>query len=98
MAEKTEFRRYLINIDSISTQQLFTDCVVIGSGIAALRAAIEAGVNYIDLLYVETDYWDTFGPLYRAYRDKLILAAHWGGGPRYDLDFCQHTFATRLTL
>jgi L-aspartate oxidase len=42
MAEKTEFRRYLINIDSISTQQLFTDCVVIGSGIAALRAAIEA--------------------------------------------------------
>jgi len=42
MAEKSEFRRYLINIDSISTQQLFTDCVVIGSGIAALRAAIEA--------------------------------------------------------
>jgi L-aspartate oxidase len=42
MAEKSEFRRYLINIDSISTQQLFTDCVVIGSGIAGLRAAIEA--------------------------------------------------------
>jgi len=42
MTEKSEFRRYLINIDSISTQQLFTDCVVIGSGIAALRAAIEA--------------------------------------------------------
>ena len=42
MAEKSEFRRYLINIDSISTQQLFTDCLVIGSGIAGLRAAIEA--------------------------------------------------------
>jgi L-aspartate oxidase len=42
MAEKSEFRRYLINIDSISTQQLFTDCIVIGSGIAGLRAAIEA--------------------------------------------------------
>ena len=37
-----EFRRYLVNIDSISTHQLFTDCLVIGSGIAGLRAAIEA--------------------------------------------------------
>jgi len=35
-------RRYLTNIDSISTHQLFTDCVVIGAGVAGLRAAIEA--------------------------------------------------------
>ena len=38
----TKPRRYLVNIDSISTHQLFTDCLVIGSGIAGLRAAIEA--------------------------------------------------------
>ncbi len=31
-----------MNIDSASTQQLFTDCLVIGAGIAGLRAAIEA--------------------------------------------------------
>jgi L-aspartate oxidase len=37
-----EPRRYLVNIDSISTHQLFTDCLVIGGGIAGLRAAIEA--------------------------------------------------------
>jgi L-aspartate oxidase len=37
-----EFRRYLVNIDSISTHQLFADCLVIGAGIAGLRAAIEA--------------------------------------------------------
>ncbi len=37
-----EFRRYLVNIDSISTHQFFTDCLVIGAGIAGLRAAIEA--------------------------------------------------------
>jgi len=43
MTEKSEFRRYLVNIDSVSTQQLFTDCLVIGAGIAGLRAAIEAG-------------------------------------------------------
>jgi L-aspartate oxidase len=42
MTVQPEFRRYLVNIDSISTQQLFTDCVVVGAGIAGLRAAIEA--------------------------------------------------------
>lgn len=42
MTGQPEFRRYLVNIDSISTPQLFTDCVVVGAGIAGLRAAIEA--------------------------------------------------------
>lgn len=41
MTGNPEFRRYLVNIDSASTQQLFTDCLVIGAGIAGLRAAIE---------------------------------------------------------
>jgi predicted aldo/keto reductase-like oxidoreductase len=61
-----------------------------------LAAAVEAGVNYVDLLYVESDYWDAFGPLIRSYRDKLVLAAHWGSGPRYDLDFCRRTFTNML--
>jgi len=42
MAERQEFRRYLVDIDSISSPQLFTDCLVIGTGIAGLRAALEA--------------------------------------------------------
>lgn len=42
MAGQLEFRRYLVDIDSITTHQLFTDCLVIGAGIAGLRAAIEA--------------------------------------------------------
>ena len=44
-AERIRFgepRRYLVNIDSISTNQLFTDCVIVGAGVAGLRAAIEA--------------------------------------------------------
>jgi len=45
MTEQYELRRYLVDVDSISTQQLFTDCLVIGSGIAGLRAAIEAAEN-----------------------------------------------------
>lgn len=46
MAEKSEFRRYLVNVDSISAHQLFTDCLVIGAGIAGLRAALEAAERH----------------------------------------------------
>ncbi len=42
MTGQIEFRRYLVDIDSISTHQLFADCLVIGAGIAGLCAAIEA--------------------------------------------------------
>jgi L-aspartate oxidase len=42
MSDRTGLRRYLTNVDSVSAQQFFTDCLVIGSGIAGLRAAIEA--------------------------------------------------------
>jgi len=44
-AERIRFgepRRYLVNIDSISTSQLFADCVIVGAGIAGLLAALEA--------------------------------------------------------
>ena len=43
--ETGQFRRYLVDIDAAGTQQLFTDCLVIGSGVAGLRAAIEAAQN-----------------------------------------------------
>ncbi|MEE9365952.1 MAG: FAD-dependent oxidoreductase, partial [Dehalococcoidales bacterium] len=42
---QAEDRRYLVPIDTASTQQLFTDCLVIGAGVAGLRAAIEAAPN-----------------------------------------------------
>jgi L-aspartate oxidase len=42
MTGQLELRRYLVNTDSVTTHQLFTDCLVIGAGIAGLRAAIEA--------------------------------------------------------
>jgi L-aspartate oxidase len=37
-----DIRRYLVPVNTTSTQQLFTDCLVIGAGIAGLRAALEA--------------------------------------------------------
>jgi len=63
---------------------------------AVLSAGTDVGVNYVDLLYVEPEYWETFGPVFRAHRDKLVLAAHWGAGQRYDLDYCRQTFANML--
>ena len=51
MVEKSEFRRYLVDIDSVSTHQLFTDCLVVGAGIAGLRAAIEVA-NYRNVIVV----------------------------------------------
>jgi L-aspartate oxidase len=44
-SEQPDYRRYLVPIDTASTQQLFTDCLVIGAGIAGLRAAIEAAAG-----------------------------------------------------
>ncbi|MHC4271824.1 MAG: L-aspartate oxidase, partial [Planctomycetota bacterium] len=44
-ADFVDSRRYLVEIDSISTNQLLTDTLVIGAGIAGLRAAIEASKN-----------------------------------------------------
>ncbi len=44
MTAQMELRRYLVDIDTISTNQLFADCLVIGAGIAGLRAAIEAAL------------------------------------------------------
>ena len=40
-SRQPEFRRHLVPINTASTQQLFTDCLVIGAGIAGLCAAIE---------------------------------------------------------
>jgi len=61
-----------------------------------LRLCAEAGANYIDLLYIEPEYWETFGPVLRPLRDHFVLAAHWSSGPEYDLGFCERTFENVL--
>jgi hypothetical protein len=61
-----------------------------------LGLAADAGTNYVDLLYVEEDYWAAFGSVYRARRDKLVAAAHWSSGPVWDLDYCRRTFENVL--
>jgi len=62
-----------------------------------IHTAVDGGVNYIDLLSSDpqrdADFWDNFGPVFRTYRDRLILAVNWGEPIRYfDLDYCQRCF------
>ena len=44
-----------------------------------LQIAVEAGVNYVDLLYDDPegapDFWDNLAPVLQAYREKLVLPA-----------------------
>jgi L-aspartate oxidase len=42
MTNRLETRRYLTNFDAVHTSHIVTDCLVIGSGVAGARAAIEA--------------------------------------------------------
>ncbi|MDY7041185.1 MAG: aldo/keto reductase [Chloroflexota bacterium] len=51
------------------------------------RVAVEAGVNYIDVLYsnpeADAAFWDSIGPELRHYRERLVLTAHWGPSDMY---------------
>ena len=42
MKHQPEYRRYLVSFDASSLGQVFTETLVIGAGIAGLRASIEA--------------------------------------------------------
>jgi len=57
-----------------------------------LGMMVEAGGNYVDLLYIKPDYWEKYGAVYRAHRANLVVAAHWGDGQSFDLDDCQSCF------
>ena len=59
---------------------------------AILRTAVEAGVNYIDLLYTAPDYWEQYGALFKAYRDKLVCAVHWNAADCHDAAPSQRNF------
>lgn len=61
-----------------------------------LGLAVDAGVNYVDLLYPDPDYWQAFGPVLEPYRHRLVAAAHWGAGQGTGVDEAQHFFDALL--
>ena len=48
MVRQTHLRRYLVGFDTTALPQIFTDCLVIGGGVAGLRAALEVCSNGMD--------------------------------------------------
>ena len=80
-AGQAEHRRYLVDIDTISTQQLFTDCLVIGSGIAGLRAAIEASEHSNVILVTksklkDSNTWNAQGGIASVLRKVDTFESH----------------------
>ncbi len=83
-AERIRFgepRRYLVNIDSIAMNQLFADCVIVGAGIAGLRAALEA-VDHRNIIVVckatleDSNTWNAQGGIASVLRDDDSLQSH----------------------
>ena len=67
-----------------------------------LAVAVESGLSFIDILQTDPAgdgayIWNGLGPLIKKYRDKLVLAAHWGIGYNYDLSYCRQTFPEALS-
>ncbi len=80
-SKQAEFGRYLVPIDTASTQQLFTDCLVIGGGIAGLQAAIEAADNCnVTLVYKgsfsDSNTWNAQGGIASVLRADDSLEKH----------------------
>lgn len=68
---------------------------------AVFDLAVEAGVNYIDLVYndpldVHADYWEAIAPAIRRHRECLILTLHWGFVYHEPVDHCQQCFDKAL--
>jgi L-aspartate oxidase len=76
-----EPRRYLVDIDSISTSQLFADCVIVGAGIAGLRAALEAADHRTIVVVCkgaidESNTWNAQGGIASVLRREDTFEAH----------------------
>ena len=49
---------------------------------AVLQRAVDAGVNYVDLLYNHAAFLKDFGPAMAPLRERMVLCVHWGVGER----------------
>ena len=49
---------------------------------SVLERAVEAGVNYVDLLYNHSAFLDDFGPAIAPHREHMVVCVHWGVGER----------------
>ena len=80
--KRSDLRRYLVPINTAATQQLFTDCLIIGAGVAGLRAAIEAAKNGCEVLLVckrmleDSNTWNAQGGIASVFGSDDSFASH----------------------
>jgi L-aspartate oxidase len=80
--KRPELRRYLVPINTAASQQMFTDCLVIGSGIAGLRAAIEAASLGCEVMLVckknlsDSNTWHAQGGIASVLGSDDSIASH----------------------
>jgi L-aspartate oxidase len=89
-----EPRRHLVNIDSISTSQLFADCVIVGAGVAGLRAALEAA-DHRNIIVVckggleDSNTWKAQGGIASVLRPDDSFEAHIADTLRTGCGLCE---------
>ena len=80
--KRPEHRRYLVPINIAATQQLFTDCLIIGSGVAGLRAAIEAAAGGCEVMLIckktlqDSNTWNAQGGIASVLGSDDSFASH----------------------
>ncbi len=62
---------------------------------SVVHAAVDAGVNYFDVLFAKPDYRDHFGQAFKGLRDKVIITGHL---PTTEgVEWCGQSFHDHLT-
>jgi len=80
--KRPNLRRYLVPINTASTQQLFTDCLILGSGVAGLRAAIEAALAGSEVILVckktleDSNTWNAQGGIASVLDSEDSFSSH----------------------
>ncbi len=80
--KRSDLRRYLVPVNTAATQQLFTDCLIIGAGIAGLRAAIEAAAGGCEVMLVckktpqDSNTWNAQGGIASVLGSADSFASH----------------------
>ena len=73
MKKQTEPKKYLVSFDSHTASHVFTDVLVIGSGVAGLSAAIQAA-NHGSVLVVTKDKVDENNTAYAQGGIAVVLS------------------------
>jgi L-aspartate oxidase len=80
--KRPDLRRYLVPVNIASTRQLFTDCLILGSGVAGLRAAIEAASAGSEVILVckknleDSNTWNAQGGIASVLDSEDSFSSH----------------------